>query len=433
MDRREFFKTSLASAGFLALGQMGTLYAKAKADPLVGNAWKGWAKGHFQIHFIYTGVGESMFYIFPDGTTMLLDCGDHNAIGRGKLAVPVLPHSGRHSGEWIARYVERVNPNGNMVDYMMLSHYHSDHGGCQGFYASKEVRDGKEYFFSGFTQAAQTLKFGKALDRAWPGFDDPIPIADSYDQGAVANIRQFYEYGQAHQGMVVEKFRLGATDQIVPLRDSSICKGFSVRNICANGRICAEDGTITDLYAERIRKEKPKSLNENGMSLGMVFSYGPFRFFTAGDFSDEWKLEDGTVFRIEDAIADVCGRANVAKINHHGHNSMTRKLLAQLRSQVYVSCVWDQLHNLTHVMDLLSDRTVYPEDRVICPGILPPERRAVDEGKAWMDDVPAAAFEGSHIILDVEPGGKRFSINYLSATDESMTVKSVMKFKTELR
>ena len=33
-----------------------------------------WQPGEFQIHFIHTGVGESQFLIFPDDTTMMLDC-----------------------------------------------------------------------------------------------------------------------------------------------------------------------------------------------------------------------------------------------------------------------------------------------------------------------------------------------------------------------
>ena len=40
-----------------------------------GVQYGGWIKGHFQIHFIYTDASESVFLIFPDGTTMLIDCG----------------------------------------------------------------------------------------------------------------------------------------------------------------------------------------------------------------------------------------------------------------------------------------------------------------------------------------------------------------------
>jgi len=430
MNRRNFLKTSAASAALLSLTGSGCQYARNAKDSQEGKVWKGWKPGHFQAHFIYTGVCESIFLIFPDGTTMLLDCGDHAAVGRGESAVPVLPHCGRHAGEWIARYVERVNPGGKEVDYSMLSHYHNDHGGGLGFYASKEERDGREYVLSGFSQAAEFLHFHKAIDRAWPTFDDPLPMDDDFDGGAVGCIRQYYEYATRHQGLQIEKFRLGATDQITLLKDASLYPEFMVRNICANGRICAEDGTITDLYAERIKKYDLKGVNENGMSLGMVFSYGPFRFFTAGDFSDGWKMEDGTEFKIEDAIADVCGRADVAKLNHHGHHSMSRKLIASLRSKVYVTCVWDQYHNTSDTCELMSDRTIYPGDRYICPCIMPAKRRFEDEGKEWLKDVPEASYEGSHIILDVEPGGNDYSINYITANDESMTVKSVMKFKT---
>lgn len=421
------------SAAVLALPKFDSLYAKGKSDPSVGNVWKGWKPGHFQVHFIYTGVCESAFYIFPDGTTMLLDCGDHNAAGRGDKAVPILPHKGRHAGEWVARYVERVNPNGRDVDYMMPSHYHSDHLGCTEFYASKEMRDGREYILSGFSQAAETLRFHKAIDRAWPGFDDPLPMDDSYDSGAVGMIKMFYEYEQKNHGLEIEKFRLGATDQISMLRNASKYGNFHIRNICANGRLCAEDGTVTDLYAERIKKYNLKNVNENGLSLGMIISYGPFRLFTAGDFSDGWELEDGTRFEVEDAIADVCGMADVAKMNHHGHHSMGSKLVSALRSQVYICCVWDKYHSTADSCEYMADRNAYPENRVICPGIFPADRREEDEGKPWMNDIPTASYEGSHIILDVEPGGREYSINYLTAADESMTVKSVLRFKTKAK
>ena len=145
---------------------------------------------------------------------------------------------------------------------------------------------------------------------------------------------------------------------------------------------------------------------------------------------EAYRFPDGTVFEIEDAMADVCGVVNVAKINHHGHYSMPEKLIAALKARVYVSCVWDQLHNVDPVMARLADRNIYPGERVICPGIMPAERRAEDAGKAWLDDVEKASYEGGHVILNVEKGGKKYSITYLSAADESMTVKSVMHFRS---
>lgn len=426
MDRRDFIKASALTAGGLWLSGFEAAFAKGKSSPAAGKKLKPWKKGQFQIHFIYTGVAESIFMIFPDGTTMLLDCGDHNAIGRGKLAVPVLPNSKRHAGEWIARYVQRVNPGGDYVDYMMLSHYHADHAGCLSFYSRKVERDGEEFVLSGFSEAAETLRFGKAFDRSWPTFDDPIPVKDNE---VTLHIRKFYEYQAARNGLAVEKFVPGRTDQVVLLKAPS-AYDFSVRNLCGNGKIAAEDGTVTDLYAERIAREHPSTLNENGMSTGMIIRYGKFLFYTAGDFSDSWKLPDGSKFRIEEAIADVCPRVDVAKINHHGHYSMPEKLVKALRARVYVSCVWDQLHDVAPVMARLADRSLYPGDRIICPGIFPVERREEDAGKAWLDDVAPASFEGGHVVVTVAKGGDEYSVAYLTADDESMTVRSSLDFRS---
>ena len=394
-------------------------------DAHAGRPWQGWKEGEFQIHFIYTGVAESMFLIFPDGTTMLLDCGDFDAAARGEKSVPILPSADRHAGEWIARYVTRVNPAVTDVDYMLLSHYHNDHGGSDRFYAEKIIRDGKEYPLSGFSQAAQTLNFRRAIDRCYPDDDPSLRWAD---RDTVGLMRDFYAYMQKHKGLQIEKFRLGATDQVVQLHNPSAYPSFKVRNICANGCIAYPDGRIKDLFeAKKLAGKDIK--NENAMSLGMVFSYGPFRFYTAGDFSARFKDPDGTPRFIEDDIADVCGSVNVAKVNHHGHNSMSRKLVSALRPQVWVSCVWDQLHNLPPCMEFLSDRSIYPGERVICPTIMPAERRAKDGDAAWMKDVARASYEGGHVVVNVEKGGRRYSVSYLTASDESMLVRSVLHFK----
>ena len=167
------------------------------------------------------------------------------------------------------------------------------------------------------------------------------------------------------------------------------------------------------------------------MSLGMIITYGNFKMFTAGDFSDRWELEDGSTFQIEDALADVCCHVNLAKINHHGHYSMPEKLIKALSAQAYVSCVWDQHHNVSPGMDRLTDKKIYPADRVVCPGIMPAERRAEDAGKDWLRYVPEASFEGGHIVLNVDKGGDAFSLTYLTAADESMRVRSVLKFRSE--
>lgn len=425
MDRRDFIKSSLLAGAGLMLVNWEDAFAAGCHDICAGRPWQGWKEGQFQIHFIYTGVAESMFLIFPDGTTMLLDCGDFDALARGEKAVPLLPSAERHAGEWIARYVTRVNPAITDVDYMLLTHYHNDHAGSDRFYAEKMIRDGEEYCLSGFSQAAETLSFRKAIDRCWPESPDSLQYAD---QDTVGHMQRFYRFMEKHRGMQTETFRLGATDQIVPLHRPGKYPSFQVRNICANGCIAYPDGSVKDLF--QARKEAGKAIkNENAMSLGMIFSYGPFRFYTAGDFSAKFKDPDGTQRFIEDDIADVCGPVNVAKVNHHGHNSMSSKLVGALHPQVWVSCVWDQLHNLPPCMELLSDRSIYPGDRIICPTIMPAERRAKDGDADWMKDVAPESYEGGHVVVNVEKGGRRYSVSWLTAADESMTVRSILHFK----
>ena len=426
MDRRFFLKTSVIGGAALLLSDWERAFAMGRKHTDAGKPWRGWKKGEFQIHFIYTGVAESMFLIFPDGTTMLLDCGDFDAAARGEKSVPILPSADRHAGEWIARYVTRVNPSVTDVDYMLLSHYHNDHAGSDRFYAEKIIRDGKEYPLSGFSQAAQILNFHKAIDRCYPDDDSSLKWAD---QDTVGLMQDFYAYMQKHKGLQIEKFRLGATDQIVQLHNPLRYPTFQVRNICGNGCIAYPDGRIKDLFEARKVAGK-ENKNENAMSLGMVFSYGPFRFYTAGDFSAKFKDPDGTPRFIEDDIADVCGSVTVAKVNHHGHNSMSRKLVSALSPQVWVSCVWDQLHNLPPCMQLLSDRSIYPGDRVICPTIMPAARREKDRDAAWMKDIAPETFEGCHIVVNVDREGKSYSVSFIPARDESMTVCSIMHFNS---
>ncbi len=426
MDRRFFLKTSVIGGAALLLSDWERAFAMGRKHTDAGKPWRGWEKGEFQIHFIYTGVAESVFLIFPDGTTMLLDCGDFDAAARGEKSVPILPSADRHAGEWIARYVTRVNPSVTDVDYMLLSHYHNDHAGSDRFYAEKIIRDGKEYPLSGFSQAAQILNFHKAIDRCYPDDDSSLKWAD---QDTVGLMQDFYAYMQKHKGLQIEKFRLGATDQIVQLHNPLRYPTFQVRNICGNGCIAYPDGRIKDLFEARKVAGK-ENKNENAMSLGMVFSYGPFRFYTAGDFSAKFKDPDGTPRFIEDDIADVCGSVTVAKVNHHGHNSMSRKLVSALSPQVWVSCVWDQLHNLPPCMQLLSDRSIYPGDRVICPTIMPAARREKDRDAAWMKDIAPETFEGCHIVVNVDREGKSYSVSFIPARDESMTVCSIMHFNS---
>ena len=168
----------------------------------------------------------------------------------------------------------------------------------------------------------------------------------------------------------------------------------------------------------------PEACSENLLSLGMVFEYGKFRFYTAGDFSGSGDF----AILPEEAIGKAAGMVDVAKINHHGHHTMPSGLVRELKARVYVSCVWDQLHVTDDTMARLADRNAYPGDRLICPGIMPVERRRAEGDRPWMKDVPKAVYDGAHIVLTVPPGGETYSLAFLDARDEEMKVIDELGF-----
>ncbi len=436
MNRRNFMKAAAVAPLFSVLGgraaETGTAAAATgdgkpwcgKNHPLAGKKLPPWKPGEFQVHFIYTGVAESMFWILPDGTTMLLDCGDHKAWARGKLAIWILPNGTKNAGEWIARYVTRVNPAKTAVDYLMLSHHHCDHGGGLHWGAGTREWNGQQISVSGIMQAADTLKFGTAFDRGWPDFNDPIPD-ERCDANCYPLMRKVFPYLMERDGMKMEKFNVGAVNQVAMRRNAAAYPSFSVTNITGNGKILCRDGKVRDLYAEL---HNAKRLNENGMSLGLLVQYGPFRFYTAGDFSDNPRLPDGSRRNIEAELGKELDPVDVAKVNHHAHHSMPTALVAALQARVWTACMWDQLHITADSLTRISDRAAYPGPRLIAPGVFTPERRFEDEGKDFVRDIAPEAYAAGHVVLNVAPGGNAYTVAYVTADNESMKVTGAYDF-----
>ena len=421
ISRRSFIRNAAGAwAGFTALR-----WKAACAHPAVGRPWRGWKPGEFQVHFIYTGLGEQQFLIFPDGTSMLLDCGDYWSGER--FATPVLPSDRRRPGEWVARYVKRVNPRGDQVDYLLLSHFHSDHCGCYTYHAGMTKGRNPDYALSGFAQAAEQLHFKTAIDRGWPDYRSPVKLSDKADGGSFKLMKVLYGYLRKRDGLKVEKFRVGAADQIVQ-RTKNPVAGFSAFNFAGNGCICSPVTHETrDLTAEIVRTH-PRVLHENAMSLGTLFTYGKFRYFTAGDLSFTWKRSsDGRVFCFEDELAKILPKVNVAKLNHHGHHSMPRQLAAALDAQCYVSCVWHQRHCTD---DTMANLESVGRAHLYFPGFLPNLARQPDgTGRyPWTKKAAKPTWEGAHNILTVAPGGESYTMTCLTARDESMTVRAEFDF-----
>ena len=416
MKRREFICGGIAAFGIGALGT--DAWAEMARHPLAGKVLPKWEKGHFRISVLFNGRGETTFLVFPDGTSLMIDCGDY--VFGGRDVVKHLPDDSRRAGDWTARYVLRENPNGRKVDYFLLTHYHSDHAGSGKFSAGRGA-NGK-YSISGIGQAMDMLDFKTFIDRSWPDTNDPAPRNDNFDDWTVKHVKEVYAEAE-RRGIKVERFRLEkGSDQIRQLHGGG--GAFAFTPLCARGEILKRDGTVLDLG----KFGRPRSkFGENELSVGFILSLGDFRYFTAGDFQGGVKGADGKRVEMEDILAEECPQVDVAKANHHGHHSMPDKLVNALRPRIVLAGVWHQAHMTRDAMRRLA-KGGWP---CLCaPGLFPEKRRREDAAEAWMKDVAPESFEGAHAVVDVAPDGKTYRLMMVKAADESGTILGAYDFAT---
>ncbi len=141
-------------------------------QPETGLPCPGWKEGELDIHHIYTGRGESNFFILPDGKSMLIDAGDYDRQDY-LLMTPALSDTTRQAVEWIARYIERGNPHKDHANYFFLSHFHDDHFGE--VRSSMQMTTGRDtdYILSGIGEVAEHIHFDKLVDSSYPYYDFP--------------------------------------------------------------------------------------------------------------------------------------------------------------------------------------------------------------------------------------------------------------------
>ena len=383
------------------------------AFPVIGGAAKAfvgglprWKAGELEIHFIQTGVGEQTFFRLPDGTTMLLDCGD---MYREKYLpdIPRRPSAERLGGEWVSRYVRRLVDE-RTLDYFVLTHWHADHCGKPSL-RSEKTADGRAV--CGVTRFAEDFGFRHYFDHQYPA--DPAANDLNFDADSVAMMRAWLPLMQKRCGMIPHAFKVGAKNQIALLRDPGRYPDFEIRNLFANGLYWDGNSSVIDYrprYAE-LRPQLKGKVVENSLSLGFRIRYGRFSAYFGGDidFPDH-----------EARLAPVVGAVDICKMNHHGcPTSMGAPFCRAVRAQVYFSSTWSPNQITERNLVNMASRELYPGERVILPGFLPPAKRAAFAGQAFLRDfLPAQG----HVVFKVAPGGGAFELFVLSNEDESMEV-----------
>lgn len=366
--------------------------------------YPGWKLGEMDIHFIHTGQAESTFFIFPDGTTMLLDCGYVETRKAGYAeAIPVSPSDRRRSGEWIRRYIERLIPR-REIDYLMLSHWHSDH-------------------VEGLPDILESFRFLNFYDHQYPNVG---LYSIGIDPAGFDMVQKWLPEAQK-DGMKLNSFKVGARDQICLQHDPRgyYQRVFEVRNLAANGSVWDGENGVRDLAAVHVKKTGIDKISENLLSSAIRIRYGNFTYFTGGDIEGSLVNADGKSFSYEEAVGAVTGPVCACKTNHHAcPPSMREGFLRSLRPKLILSSTWspNQINDIT--LERMTSRNFYPGDRTIAYGCIPEFKKGAYADRAFMRDI---APEG-HAVIKVNPGGFAYRLYTLTTEDESMRIVGTKDF-----
>jgi beta-lactamase superfamily II metal-dependent hydrolase len=352
---------------------------------VIGQPLPPWTPGVLDIHQIQTGRGNAAYFIFPDGTTMLLDAGAVPG-AQGLEQGPARPDATRSPAAWIVHYITQVSPRQPpTLDYALITHYHDDHMGA-------------------ILQVARNIPISTLIDRG----DQPAPPSTSL----VASYLEF------RKGRKSEVFRAGRADQIRQLHNSD--NTFEVRNIAANGDVWTGRGTET-------RSEFPigwtnlppaDQPGENQFSAAIRIRYGPFNYFSGGDVPGVVLDRKPSWHELETPIARAVGPVDVLVLNHHGWLDTTNEFfLETLRPRAVIIPAWHATHPDHGVLRRLLSANSRPDLFVTS---------LLDAPRAVFSYLgPVFKSSEGHVVTRVSAGGATYRIIILDDTSPAQLVTAI--------
>jgi hypothetical protein len=378
-----------------------------------------WQLGQLEIHFIHTGRGNCAYYLFPDGTTMLVDAGEQDPTDPRTLSprnTALVPDSSRRPYEWIADYIRSRTPAGRQpgLDYALVTHYHADHYGT--VYLGAPVARNGAYVLTGMVGVGDLVPIHQLIDR---GSHYPTDLRSpqvkvrlaslpggSRGYASLENYWKFSEYWQKAGKLKHQALQVGKSDQIRLLVTPQHYPNFRVTGLYANGDVWT-GREVRHIFPD-LSKAQP---GENQSSCAIKLSYGKFDFFTAGDISGIADLGTPEWYDVESAIAPYIGEVDVMTVNHHGNRDGTNvQYLRTLKPRVIVQEVWSSDHPGHEVLRRLTSKWVYPEERdLFATNMLEANKQVIgpELTNAYR------SYEG-HVVIRVEPGGEQYHVYVLN-------------------
>lgn len=405
--RRDVVLGGLIASGRLALGSGTAMAAEAETLP-------PWSPGVLDIHHIDTGVGNATFILAPDGTTILIDCGATR--GGPPASAALRPDDSRSAGEWVARYALRHAraARRQTLDYMIATHVHPDHVGAP---LPGDRRSSDRVILSGLPEVDSLMPAELFIDRGYPDYASLPLIAAPFAENHLAWLN-----ARVRQGRRVERVRVGSNTQV----KARTGKGFEVRFVGGDGRVWSGSGEGSrPLFPARSHWNAEATPNENHLSIAMVLSYGPFRYFTGGDLVAD--THDGAYpwLDTETPIVQAAGRVDVAAANHHGYFDACGPAFARaLDADAYIVQAWHATHPAMETMQRLLNAWPGRQTRDVYVTRLVPESATVN-GRF----LSALRSSEGHIVVRVGADGC-YRIFVMDSRDESDRVVLTGALKT---
>lgn len=380
----------------------------------VGKVLPDWTEGYLDIHAINTGRGECTYYIFPDGTTMLVD-GASSLISENDLIPPPpkKPNMNSVPGETIVNYIKHFSPTSHSVlDYILITHWDMDHLG--GFSNELPLSKNRLFRLSGITEIGENIKVNKIIDRGYPNYNYP---RDMKNEDKIDNYLKFVDWAKSEYNTSVEQFKVGETNQISLKENALKYSSFQIRNIIGNGIIWTGKGTdVKNLLPKdsmEIANAEPK---ENIFSLGFHLKYGLFDYFAGGDLqyngrsTHAWK-------DVEYPVTEVMAKIEVLKANHHGTaNCNSTEFLNKLQPDAVLIHTWRDIQpnpeTIERIFQANNKAQVFTTNMT--------ENNKVRLGNY----VGLLKSLDGHIVVRVHPGGDEYSIFILDDNNEEYQVKN---------
>lgn len=218
-----------------------------------------------QIYFVDVEGGQATLVISPSGESLLIDAGWPGYEGRDADRIMAAAHRAGVS----------------QIDYMLITHYHRDHVG-------------------GVPQLVEGIKVGTFVDHGPNQEDSAVTRTDyaAYEKAAGGHPRVLVKPGWS-----------------VPV------KGLEVRVLSAAGdhiRNPLPGAGETNPYCD----SEPPAENdptENARSVGVLITYGKFRFLDLGDLTKKKELEL--------ACPNLIGKVDLFLVTHHGSDQSNAKAM----------------------------------------------------------------------------------------------------------